>query len=344
MGEAVALKSEALRDGRGLESTTPPGNTTQLEQTLAPVEIDRSFLFAAGNGADFPRAPVDERTGIPLLIAPRSDLASVPVELLSEHHSWFPRLSAELRTRGGRALRTSRIQRTKRTQHNHGDRTAFHAVFHDGPEVPDDEDTQVGLCVLALAHYLPEAVVDTSKGEPTVRTMRDWERRRFSEPGQFLAPNPKQVRTYRDKWLPGVTLIRAKARLLAQKEKQSALTSRNLHYGLDPIKSLLDSYVIEQDLSEVKPGLRRGFTERGSTEDGLSLLAIAAVNASSTAKVKGRPLAEVYQELHAEGRLHRSMPPNAGTLIKYKLGGYAGRVALLPALHEQLLSQEDMVA
>jgi hypothetical protein len=166
--------------------------------------------------------------------------------------------------------------------------------------------------------------------------MLAWEHRRLSEPGRFVPPTPKQVKNYRDKWHPDLPLLTAKELLIAGRERQAGLTYHNINYGLEPIRSFITARALEQDLSEVKRSLQQRFIKHGGTEDGLAILGIAAVLASKAASVQGESLDVVYGRLRAQGRLHPMMPDRAGSLILHKLGNYAGRVALLPVLRENL--------
>ncbi len=343
----MAAGEAGLRDASGFcNHLLPPGDirdTGHFGRSEALVDTDRSFLVASQENGRL-QAPVDERTGMPLPIAPRSDLNSVPTEFVNYHHGFHPRLTPVLRTRGGRALRTSRIQRVHREQHNYGERTSFHCIFQEGPPIPTDEAEQLGLCGLGIAGYLPDKVVDTRQGASLVRDMKDWEFRRLSERGVFLFPKPQQVKKYRDKWLPGATLVDAKNKLLDNREKQALFGYRNVQYGLDPIRGFITALVIEQDLSDVKPSLRRDFLLRHDTQAGLTLLGIASVLASRTATVKGESFNKVYDDLYAEGRLHPMMQPGAANLLMYKMGNAMGRVALLPKLRAAMLGLGEDVA
>lgn len=289
--------------GQTLCCTPPPTQRAELAPQKAPV-TDRSFFVPEDTIDPNLRAPMDEQTGMPLPIAPRSDLTSRNPEDINEHHGWFPRLHPALRTRGGRALRASRLQRVEKSQHNHGDKTALHALVRFGPELPTVEAEQFGLCALALALYLPDKVVDTSGGEIEVRSMKDWEHNRLSELGILSPPRPKQVKSYRDKWLPGMSLVDAKQHLLLQRQKQADFGYRNMHYGFDPLREFVRSYVFEQDLSDVKPSLRRKFIYQGDIEAGLTLLGVASVTASRTALIRGQPLDAVYGDLYRREQLH----------------------------------------
>lgn len=298
---------------------------------------DKGSFFVDKSG----KCPTDELTGMPLPIAPTVDLSSIPPSDINEHHHFYPRLSPELRDSiGGRALRVSRIQRVATTQHNFGDRP-FHKYFQEGPTIPKDAETQLGMCVLACAGYLPPKVVDTAKGEPIVRTMKEWEYSRLSKPSTYLEPQPFQVKRYRDRRCPDASLLNAKRELVNSRKRQAELTYQNLLYGFDPMKKFMFNRVLAQDYSDVDVGLRRDFIERDNVEAGLCLLAIGALLAAETATINGEKLSEVYNDIYYDGRLHRSMPANASTIIKHKLGTISHRVEMLPFLKSELMQQRE---
>jgi hypothetical protein len=335
----MAVERVTLRDGSEHEGQLPSPGRNQYHEFDAPSDYAGGF-FNTPLPPGVERAPVDAETGVPLPIAPRSDLGSIPRNRLTVHHHCFPYSSPLLQTRGGKALRVSRLQLVTLPQHNHG-KGSFHNILRAGPILPEDEDGQVGQCAISVAHYLPENVVDISTGESLVRTRRDWEYRRLSETGELSEqppPKPRQVQKFRNKWLPGVPLLDAKQELVSRRLQQAELRYRFINYGLDPIRDLFAGYVLGQDLSEVKPALRRKFMREGGAEDGLRILGVAAVLASQRARVKDESLDVVYARLHRQGRLHPRMPERAGSLIMHKLGNYAGRTALLPELRARLQS------
>lgn len=299
-------------------------------------ELDRSsFVDESG------KCPVDAQTGMPLPIAPTVDLSALPQNEINEHHHFYPRLSPILRdSLGGRALRVSRIQRVATTQHNFGDRP-YHTFFKDGPDIPTDPQTQLGMCVLACAGYLPPQVVDTTSGEPVVRNMKEWEHNRLGRPNTYIEPQPFQVKRFRDRRFPGMPLIEAKTELINSRKRQAELTYQNLIYGFDPMKQFMFNRVLTQDYSDVDAALLRNFLEQDDVEAGLCLLAIGAYKAAEEAKINTEPLTEVYSDIYSDGRLHPAMPQNPVTIIKHKLGHIPHRIEMLPFLKSELMQHRE---
>lgn len=287
------------------------------------------------------RCPVDLRTGLPLPIAPAFNIAALPQDQVNEHHHFYPRLSPTLTsTLGGKALRVSRIQRVEVSQHNFGDRF-FHKYFPEGAEIPKDAARQLGMCVLACAGYVPEQVVDTSDGKPLVRPMEYWEFNRLRRPGMYVQPQPYQVKRFRDKRHPGLTLLEAKTELVNSRRRQAEMTYHNLLYGFDPIRKFIVQQVLNQDYSVIRHELRDRFLSNDELEAGLCILAIGTGLAARAALVKDEPLDTTYSALFKEGRLHSKMPATASTLIKHKLGQLSDRIELLPQLKVQLMTPRE---
>jgi hypothetical protein len=303
------------------------------DETLAPSE---SFVVDKSG-----KSPVDELTGMPLPIAPTEDLTSLSSNQINEHHHFFPRLSPALRNSlGGRALRVSRIQRVASTQHNFGE-NPYHKFFQEGPHIPTDAATQLGMCVLACAGYIPPQTVDTSSGEPIVRSLKEWEYHRLVRPSKFLEPQPFQVKRFRDRRFPGMPLFDAKLELINSRKRQADLTYQNLLYGFDPMKQFMLNRVISQDYSDVRPAIIRDFLERDDAEAGLCLMAIGAYKAAEEAKINGTSLMAVYADIYTDGRLHPAMPESPATIIKHKLGHISHKLEVLPFLKSELSRQRD---
>jgi hypothetical protein len=197
------------------------------------------------------------------------------------------------------------------------------------------------MCVLACAGYLPGKVVDTSTGEPVVRTIKDWEYFRLSKPNEPLEPLPRQVKRFRDRRFPGMSLFDAKSELMNCRKRQADLTYKNLVYGFDPMKKFMLERVLAQDFSEVDATLRRKYLERGDVEAGLCILAIGSVLAAESGVVGEDSLVDVYRDIYSDGRLHPLMPPNASTIIKHKLGHVGHRMDMLPVLKQRLEAQRE---
>lgn len=328
------------RDSNGRGPHLPPGQLIQSESIQTPAQRAGSFLIDNSG-----KCPVDELTGLPLPIAPTVDIDAALPHKINEHHHFYPRLGPVLRdTLGGRALRVSRIQRVGIEQHNFGE-NPFHTFFPEGPDVPTDPREQLGFCVLACAGYLPESVVDTSAGEPLIRDMKTWEFDRLRRPNSYVAPLPIQVKRYRDRRFPHMSLLDAKERLINSRKKQAELTYRSIVYGFDPMKRFIAEQMLLQDFEEVRPNMRNSFLDREDISKGLAIIAIGTCLAAESASVNGRPLNEIYVELRKAGRIHPLMPPSPSTLIKNKLGHTQNRVDLLPRLRTILAAgREDSVA
>jgi hypothetical protein len=330
----TAVRLEGPLGHQELCDVLPTQNAEQISQTaLGTTEgylVDRSG-----------KCPVDIATGLPLPIAPVFDMNALSPDDINEHHHFYPRLSPVLRdTSGGRALRVSRIQRVAKIQHNFGDKF-FHKYFPEGPDIPFDPLEQLGLCVLACAGYLPTRVVDTQGGEPAVRDMLPWELGRLQRPGSYLEPLPMQVKRFRDRRYPDLTLREAKDEMISSRKKQAGLSYQNLLYGFDPMKKFMSEEILGLDFSEVKPRTIRGFLEKKDVGKGLTILAIGAKLVAERATVQGRPLEKVYDEQLRAGRINHLMPQSPSTLIKNKLGAVEHRVELLNGLKLCLEAQRD---
>lgn len=285
-------------------------------------------------------APTDELTGIPLPIAPRSDLVHVPDTQKNAHHHFFPRTSPVLQSLGGKALRSARIQLVAATQHNTGPKS-FHSFFREGPYIPSDVNEQLGLCILACANYLPERVVDLRGGAPLVRPMADWEYRRLSQPGMFEEPKPFQVKRFRDIRHPDLPLWEAKQRLVVKRQQQAELSYRDLWYGFDPMRSFIIPEVFSHASRGIDMSLERRFLNNDNVEAGLALLSIYASMTSRAATIKGKPANQIYFEMKKEHRLHHLMPPSASAIVRNKMGDEHQRASLLPSLRAKLLDNAD---
>ena len=328
---------KTLRDGRESAPAFPQqGFIADTSETITPGQNARSFLMPPGQN-DNPRAPADARTGVPLPLAPVYDLSNMKPQAIQEHHLWYPRLSPQLRTLGGMALRVSLIQKVHMQYHNQGKEKAFHHIFGPGVKVPEDIREQVGLCVVQAAGYLPDMVVDTSHGEPLVRAMKTWERNRLQKPDQFVSPSYRQVVSYRNKWLPEAKLCHAKSVLIDNLKSQSELSYRDLHYGYDALKKLFTDYVTDILQQNKNRDLKR-FTSTKCYASGLRAIEDAVSIAARQATVGGLPLNLVYKNLQSEGMLHPKMLGSAEAMLLYKIGNESGRRLMLDGLYDQMQS------
>lgn len=280
--------------------------------------------------------PTDEFSGLPLPLLPlENELPIDQGDIANWHHHFHPRTDPVLfNTVGGRALRSARIQLVATTQHNYSE-MAYHKFFK-GPEIPADRDTQFGLCVLSCAGFLPEDAVDTSTGEPRIVRMTNEQQAQLRVKPEASDPEEWQVEKYRRQKLPAASLDEVR-RVLAEKwQLQAELSYRNLRYGYDPMKAFFTEVVLVQDVSHLPECIIEEFVETGSMKPGLVLLSQAAVQAVETAEHRGQKVSDLYRVARSNGYLHNGMPPNAASLVKYKLGDLSTRVGLLPRLRQQL--------
>jgi len=133
--------------------------------------------------------------------------------------------------------------------------------------------------------------------------------------------------------------MEAKRHLIESRNRQLHFGYQNIGYGYEPLRDFFVDFMLGQDLSDIKPSLRKRFIDRGGVQDGLTILGIAAIMASQAAMVKGESFDVVYSRMRRRGRLHPAMPERAGILYYDKLGGHAGRLALLPELRTRLTGE-----
>jgi hypothetical protein len=288
--------------------------------------------------------PTDELSGLPLPLLPTDEVLPIDQgDVANWHHHFHPKTHPVLlNTLGGRALRSARIQLVATTQHNYSE-NAYHR-FYSGPPIPEDRGTQFGLCVLSCAGYVPEEAIDLSSGEPAKVRMSGEQIERLRMKPEVQLPEPWQVEKYRKQRLPGASLEEA-GRILVEKWRlQADLSYRNLRYGYDPMKAFFTDVVLGQDLTHLPESIIDEFVETGRMEPGMVLLGQAAVQASETSLHRGEKVSDLYRQIRDNGYLHEGMPPNAASLIKYKLGDLSSRTGLLPQLRQKLLGAAEFVA
>lgn len=294
-------------------------------------------------------SPVDELTGMPLVVAPPlEELPRNDPRIANWHHIYHASTSPELQTLGGAALRNSRVELLPLKWHNTG-RQNYHS-YYIGPPLPaaDDSDTQFRLCVLACAGYLPEKVIDLNSGEPVVRLMNEDELYYFRK-----SPLPERVSSFDIKRymantinaLPEPVTIGVMRNL--KKEAYEILTKRkitnaqyaynNLRYAYEPIREFFKVYALSQPidhipLSTIDEFLHTDVIER-RREIGHWLLA-------KQSEVATESFSGQYKQAFKAGLLHPLMPPRPDNLVKHKLGGTIYREnKIFPQLAERLASQ-----
>jgi hypothetical protein len=139
--------------------------------------------------------PADQLTGMPLPILNPSMTRTYasPVYKADWHHSFHPSSSEILKdTPGGVALRNCRAQRVHYGVHHYD----YHRIFK-GPDIPQSEDEQFRLVVLAAAGYVPEeALTFDRKGNPSIIHMNAKQRERLWSEQQMKLWTPRKVRDF----------------------------------------------------------------------------------------------------------------------------------------------------
>ncbi|HET8708765.1 MAG TPA: hypothetical protein VFL85_00635 [Candidatus Saccharimonadales bacterium] len=244
----------------------------------------------------------DELTGLPLSIAP---VEGVQISTRSDksnwHHHFHPSTSPVLvNTIGGRALRNSRVQRVDRNFHNYSP-TAYHCFFK-GPDIPEEEDEQFRMVVLACAGYIPEDGVDLSSGEPRRVRLSELQLQQLRQPG-------------------------------TGDEKQATYGYRDLRYSYDSVREFFSHYALTRRLDHMDPSKIDEFLH---TKDEQQKRYLGHLLLAKKVEVAAEPMREAYKQIRAAGMLHPLMPPAPKTLVRYKLGRDADREKLFPRLEMQL--------
>lgn len=112
--------------------------------------------------------PIEQSTGVPLVIAPRFD---IPKRLQTSqgendwHHAVFPRKRPGLQTKSGKAVRSSRVQFVNYDEHR-----TYHYYFDeymsDKWDLPKTSLERFGMTVLMAAGYIPEHAIRCRKHGP----------------------------------------------------------------------------------------------------------------------------------------------------------------------------------
>jgi len=137
--------------------------------------------------------PVDDFSGIPLSLSPMY-MAERPSRFgPDDHHLWHERLDPRLLTLGGRALRSSRIQRANYDMHH----LDYHAYNFRGPDIPETVASQLRPIILGAAGYIPgRAISFTRTGEPQLVIVPDDIRRKMWSDGQIRVERVDTVRVF----------------------------------------------------------------------------------------------------------------------------------------------------
>ncbi len=112
-----------------------------------------SFLLNDHEYNQLPYSPVDELTGVPLILHPLGNSHDRYIYRPDKHHPWHPKNDPLVKTGtlGGEALRSSRVQITSFDIHH----LDYHRRLY-GPILPTDDEGRFKLIVLTAAGYIPE--------------------------------------------------------------------------------------------------------------------------------------------------------------------------------------------
>jgi hypothetical protein len=112
--------------------------------------------------------PIEQSTGIPLVIAPRFDMPRRLQSAQGEadwHHAVFPKKRPGLQTKSGKAIRSSRVQFVNYDEHR-----SYHYYFDEYMtekwELPKTSIERFGMTVLMAAGYIPENAIRCRKHGP----------------------------------------------------------------------------------------------------------------------------------------------------------------------------------
>lgn len=285
--------------------------------------------------------PCDELTGVPYAVAPAAEIREA-----TKHHTMHPSDNPTLTdSLGGRALRSGRLQVLTPEQHNLGP-TRYHR-FYGGPPIPAERAAQLGLTIFLNAGFIPDQVIDTSRGEPATRPIKDWEMRRLQMPSDYMIPRPKEVKIFRDGYAPDLSLLEAKQILVDKRKYNALLTYRNVRHGFHPVRAFIVDYLLNEGVdalaTEKTPEMER-FKADGNISDGLVLFGACAYLAVANVRYRGEPLTDMYRELHQADRFNHYMPDNAIDFVLEKIGPDQKRIPHLVGLRSRLLANEAEAA
>lgn len=143
--------------------------------------------------------PIDELTGLPLLIAPQEDVpyllahsginaarrAAGRRDYIDRNHVYHP--STSLLSDDERALQGSRIQYVLR--HDHDD---YHTAYY-GPPIPQTQAERYYHMVFSAANYIPRMAIDFSGDSPEIVSLTDEQILRYQTSGEVKVADAKKV-------------------------------------------------------------------------------------------------------------------------------------------------------
>lgn len=247
--------------------------------------------------------PIDEVTGLPLLVAPRNlDYDVENPNQATPHHGWHPERDKRLnpldfrqKTLAGLAVRSSRLQYVENDLHNEGPKS-YHA-YYDRPEwFPQTETEAFGVCMPACMGAVTSRVIDLSTGEPIERPITPEEIQFFQTPSH---------------------------------SSEEGFDSRYVTYRYDPIRDFFRDYIKRQDLGHVPESLIDEFLNTRDYEAHLRTgrILLASAVEVATDPVRGRFHTLRHSELIMPGISCSYTEP--GSLVYYKLGNDERRDAFI---------------
>lgn len=143
--------------------------------------------------------PVDEITGLPLLIMPGEEVpyllahpgvnanrrAAGGRDYIDRNHVYHP--STSLTSDSNRALQGARIQYVLRHDHD-----AYHAAY-DGPPLPQTMEARYYQMVFSAANYIPPKALDLSGDSPREVALTDTQMLRLQTSGEVRMADPGKV-------------------------------------------------------------------------------------------------------------------------------------------------------
>lgn len=295
--------------------------------------------------------PVDPVTKIPLPILPKEILPIDNPEKANMHHAYHPSSDSRLLTTAGLALRHSRVQLVRATDHNMGDKSRGKLTYHDfyeGPPLPTDEAEIFRMCVLSCAGYLPERAIDLSGSEPREVAMNLQQveiLKKAAVPHQVRRMEKARARErarslYRGFENPGMSeadyVGQAVQDYVRRREAQAGFHFRHLVYRYEPIRDFFREYTFAQDFTRVREGRLDQFLFTSKPEEkiklGRWLLALAVGQTADSVQ-------PTYTELRRTGKLHPRMPADVRELIWFKVGSPDQHAELTPKIEEKVRAQ-----
>lgn len=246
--------------------------------------------------------PVDEFTGLPLPIIP-SDRSGER----NWHHHFHPEKHPVLHTLGGIALRNCRLQLVDESSHNIGSGSYHH--YYAGPPIPEDEDEQFKLCLLACAGYIPAEGIDFSSGKPVVRPLESEERAMLRT---VEGPQGAPYEYYRFK---------------------------TIKYRPEEVRPFFIEYLLKQNLVQDKKD-ESDIDEFLNAEDEKIKIQLGHALLSKATKVAAAGVKDSYREARKNGNLHPLVPKKPHVLLRQRIGKPEIRELLIPRLEARLLGIE----